>query len=85
LGESALVELTEFGDERAIVNGDVLFRAGDESYDFFVILEGEVEIVLNGALGRSVRYGAIPPDRSTGDPGEAAERYGSVGGRGSSA
>ena len=38
-------ELAEFGEERAVEVGDVLFRAGDDSYDFFVMLEGEVEIV----------------------------------------
>lgn len=45
LDEAALAEVAPFGDERTVAAGDVLFRAGDESYDFFVILEGEVEIV----------------------------------------
>lgn len=43
--ESELREIAPFGDERAVAAGDVLFRAGDPSYDFFVILEGEVEVV----------------------------------------
>lgn len=44
LSESALAELAPFGEERVVAIGDVLFRVGDPSYDFFVVLEGEVEI-----------------------------------------
>ncbi len=40
-----LAELAPFGTERAIEVGDVLFRAGDATYDFIVILEGAVAIV----------------------------------------
>ena len=40
-----LAALAEFGTERVVEVGDLLFRAGDATYDFFVILEGEVEIV----------------------------------------
>ena len=45
LGRAALAELAPFGTERDVAVGDVLFRAGDATYDFFVVLEGEVEIV----------------------------------------
>ncbi|MGH9024673.1 MAG: FAD-dependent oxidoreductase [Acidimicrobiia bacterium] len=45
LDDRALAELAEFGEERPIAVGDVLFRAGDQFYDFVVILEGEVEVV----------------------------------------
>ncbi|MGD0380183.1 MAG: FAD-dependent oxidoreductase [Acidimicrobiales bacterium] len=45
LGAAALAELAEFGDEQVVEAGDVLYRAGDASYDFFVVLEGQVEIV----------------------------------------
>lgn len=44
-GGAALAALTAFGDTRTVATGDVLFRPGDESYDFFVVLEGEVEVV----------------------------------------
>jgi thioredoxin reductase (NADPH) len=40
-----LDELAPFGTERAVDAGEVLYRAGDEGYDFIVILDGEVEIV----------------------------------------
>src|SRR4051794_15787919 len=47
-------ELREFGTERAIEVGDVLYRAGDATYDFMVILEGEVVVV------RPDRDGDVP-------------------------
>ena len=53
LAEPALAELAAFGDERDVAAGDVLFQAGDASYDFIVVLEGEVEVVR--------------PDRDAGD------------------
>ena len=45
LSAAALAELAPFGTERPVEAGDILFRAGEEAYDFFVVLEGEVEIV----------------------------------------
>ena len=41
----ALAELAPFGEERAVEAGDILYRAGAESYDFFVVLEGAVDII----------------------------------------
>ena len=38
-------ELAPLGEERAVEVGDVLYRAGDESYDFLVVLEGTVDII----------------------------------------
>jgi thioredoxin reductase (NADPH) len=45
LDASGLAELASFGDELKVLARDVLFRAGDPSYDFFVVLEGTAEIV----------------------------------------
>ncbi len=45
LRAAALAELAPFGEERSVEAGDILFRAGDPSYDFIVVLEGEVDIV----------------------------------------
>jgi thioredoxin reductase (NADPH) len=45
LDAGALAELAEFGEERVVAAGELLFEAGDRSYDFMVILEGEVEIL----------------------------------------
>jgi len=40
-----LAELAPFGTERRVEAGEMLFRAGDDTYDFIVVLEGEAEIV----------------------------------------
>jgi len=45
LSDAALAELATFGQETAVEVGDVLYRAGDESYDFMVLLEGAVDII----------------------------------------
>ncbi len=41
----ALAVLAQFGTERAVDVGDVLYRAGDAAYDLYVVLEGAVEVV----------------------------------------
>jgi thioredoxin reductase (NADPH) len=45
LDAAALAELAELGQERVVEVGDVLFRAGDVSSDFLVVLEGAVDII----------------------------------------
>src|ERR1700682_3471904 len=37
--------LHRYGAEQRVAIGDVLFRDGDETYDLFVVLQGEVQIV----------------------------------------
>ncbi|HEY5194170.1 MAG TPA: cyclic nucleotide-binding domain-containing protein [Solirubrobacteraceae bacterium] len=45
LSASELSEIAEFGSERQLVAGKLLFQAGEATYDLFVVLEGEVEIL----------------------------------------
>lgn len=45
LSASELSEVAAFGIERTTTAGQSLFEAGEASYDLFVVLEGEVEIV----------------------------------------
>jgi thioredoxin reductase (NADPH) len=40
-----LEELSEFGERRELAAGDVLYRAGESTRDFYVVIEGEVEVV----------------------------------------
>src|SRR6202790_3927506 len=40
-----LEELAEFGEYRELVAGDPLYRADDTRWDFYVLIEGEVEVV----------------------------------------
>jgi thioredoxin reductase (NADPH) len=45
LDASELAEASTFGGERTTTPGEVLFRAGEASYELFVVLEGEAEVV----------------------------------------
>lgn len=45
LSASQLAEIAAFGSERPTTVGQLLFEAGEASYDLFVLLEGEAEIV----------------------------------------
>jgi thioredoxin reductase (NADPH) len=45
LSPSELSEMAQFGAEQQIAVGELLFQAGEATYDLFVVLEGEVEIV----------------------------------------
>jgi thioredoxin reductase (NADPH) len=47
LSQHQLAEVAEFGAEQPIEVGQLLFEAGESSYDLFVVLEGEVEIVAD--------------------------------------
>jgi thioredoxin reductase (NADPH) len=45
LSASELAEIAAFGTEQPTTAGQLLFEAGEASYDLFVLLEGEAEIV----------------------------------------
>src|ERR1700722_17266734 len=45
LSASDMSEIAMFGVERAVVDGELLFATGEPSDEFFVVLDGEVEIV----------------------------------------
>src|ERR1700736_4882009 len=38
--------LEPLGERRSVQPGDYLYRAGDTGYDFYVVLSGQVEIVI---------------------------------------
>ena len=48
LDPSAVREISAFGSEIAVEAGQMLYRAGGEPPSFFVVIEGEVEIVREG-------------------------------------
>jgi thioredoxin reductase (NADPH) len=50
LSASQLSEIAAFGTEKSVADGELLFQAGEASYDLFVVLEGEVEVIrVDGA------------------------------------
>jgi thioredoxin reductase (NADPH) len=57
LSSSQLATLAEHGEERTAAVGEELFRIGDQTYPFIVVLEGEAA-VLDPAGEEIVRHGA---------------------------
>jgi thioredoxin reductase (NADPH) len=47
LTDDQLGRLRRFGVERPAAVGEVLYRPGDDSYDFYVVLEGRVDVRLD--------------------------------------
>ena len=45
LTESQLQRISRFGTRRTVKDGEILFRQGDEGTHFFVILQGELDVV----------------------------------------
>jgi len=66
LREDQIEVLGRYGEIRATEAGEVLFRAGDTQNDFFVVLEGEVE-VIDYFAGEAQRMGILRAGRFVGD------------------
>jgi thioredoxin reductase (NADPH) len=48
LSDAQLAEIAAFGSERAMTAGEMLFEAGEASYELFVVLAGRAEVVGPG-------------------------------------
>ncbi len=63
LSDAEIAEIAEFGRARATAEGELLFAVGEASYDLFVVLEGEVEVLrpptARGDDRERRRYGAL--------------------------
>src|ERR671910_1226553 len=66
LSEDQIEVLRSYGQTRETESGQVLFRAGDSSNDFFVILEGVVQIIDDFA-GEVRTVGVFSPGTFLGD------------------
>lgn len=64
LGESQLTVLRRYGAAEPVVDGEILFADGDQTYDMIVVLEGAFEIVEHYGRPDEVaggsNYGAAP-------------------------
>ena len=54
LDDAMLADVAAVGNERQVERGEILYRAGDESPPFFVVLDGEVEVIRGGDSGEVV-------------------------------
>jgi len=61
--------LRRYGPEEAVVEGEVLFADGDETYDLIVVLEGEVEIIEHYGRASEVVITAYGPGEFLGEMG----------------
>jgi thioredoxin reductase (NADPH) len=66
LREDQIEVLSRYGQTRETEAGEVLFRAGDASSDFIVVIEGEIEVVEDFA-GERRTTGVLRPGRFVGD------------------
>jgi thioredoxin reductase (NADPH) len=66
LREDQIEVLSRYGETRTTEAGEVLFRAGDASNDFIVVLEGEVEVIDDFA-GEAWTMGILRAGRFVGD------------------
>ena len=51
LTEAMIDLISRFGVERDVQVGEVLYAAGDQAYDFFVVLDGQVDIIRHDDEG----------------------------------
>jgi thioredoxin reductase (NADPH) len=54
LTATEIAEVAEFGERRTVERGSYLYREGDLSYDFYVLVNAEVEIVVHADDGEHV-------------------------------
>jgi thioredoxin reductase (NADPH) len=47
LSDAEIAALGQLGVRRAVAAGEYLYREGDPTYDFYVVLSGAVEIIVN--------------------------------------
>jgi thioredoxin reductase (NADPH) len=69
LSPAQLSVLRRYGTEHAVVEGEVLFADGDETYDLIVVLEGEVEIIEHYGQVNEVLIVAYGPGEFPGEMG----------------
>jgi thioredoxin reductase (NADPH) len=62
---TTLAELADYGRERDVAAGEVLLQAGRATTGFFVVLDGELEVVRPD-VDRDVRVGMIGPGQFVG-------------------
>ncbi len=67
LSDDALAALDERGSRHAVEAGELLFRDGDESYDFFAVLSGKVAILANAGRPDEEVIGVHGPGRFLGE------------------
>jgi CRP/FNR family transcriptional regulator, cyclic AMP receptor protein len=61
LGDEVLTYLASSLKPKRVVPGAFIFREGDSARDFFVVLEGEIEVTKKSRRGRDLRVAILGP------------------------
>ena len=69
LTDAQIARLAEVGTERDVEAGELLFREGDPAYDFFVVLDGEVNVYADLECERPILPEPIRAGRMLGEMG----------------
>ncbi len=69
LSKAQLKVLAGYGTKHDVAAGEVLFAAGDETYDLFVVLQGEVDIVEHFGKPTATVIASYPPGHFLGEIG----------------
>lgn len=64
LTEADMAVVARLGTRRAVRVGEYLYRAGDDSYDFFVLETAEVEILVDADGTDDSLFATAPADSS---------------------
>ena len=54
LTDADMAVMDELGTRRPIAVGDYLFREGDVTYDFYVVVSGAIEVLADDGTGEHV-------------------------------
>ncbi len=81
LSAEQVAELAPFGIERHFEPGAIVWRAGDLDVDFFVVLEGALEIVGRDAYRHDSLFTTLGPGQYSGETSLLAGRRAVVAGR----
>src|SRR3954447_9528195 len=67
LSSDAITALEDYGEHRRTSDGEVLFAAGDKTYDFFVVLAGRVAIIQSAGTPKERVIGVHGEGRFLGE------------------
>jgi thioredoxin reductase (NADPH) len=70
-----MARVIAYGSEEWIAKGSRLFERGERNVDFFVVLEGELEILSVNRKGQAIVVTTVVEGQFTGEPSRASLRW----------
>lgn len=75
LAPEMMARVIVYGSEESIAKGNWLFERGERNVDFFVVLEGELEILSVNRKGQAIVVTTVVEGQFTGEPSRASLRW----------